>query len=274
MENEKEEFEQNGEIEKDEPGSFLSWKDLLQWQYIRWPVATFLAMILLFFLFDKALMPLYTKHGQEIKIPDVTGLSYEEAQKILQDHGFRPILDHKANSTSVETGHIISQSPVPGSIVKSNRRTYLTVSKGEKWVRVPKLVGGSERDAVLQLRQLDLVPGKRMYEFSSFYPKGVVSAQSVPVGDSLSVGDTVDIQISLGDIPENLTVPNLIGKSFEEAKKILSASGFQIGLITYQLNNDLLPETVIRQSLPADNTVDVGASIDLVLSRIEEKNEE
>lgn len=274
MENEREEFEQNSESGEPETSSPHSWKEWLQWQYVRWPVYAFLAMILLFFLFDKVVMPLYTKHGQEIKMPDVTGLSYEEAQKILHDQGFRPILGHEAYSMSVENGHIISQSPEPGSIVKSNRRTYLTVSKGEKWVRVPKLVGGSERDALLQLRQLDLVPGERMYEFSSFYPKGVVSAQSVPVGDSVSVGDTVDIQISLGDIPENLTVPNLIGKSFAEAKKILLANGFQIGLITYQLNNDLLPETVIQQSLPADSTVDVGASVDLVLSQIEEKNEE
>jgi serine/threonine-protein kinase len=219
-------------------------------------------------------MPLYTKHGKEVKMPNVTNLPFEEAEKILKDNGFRPILDHEVFSTLVPHGHVIAQNPLADAIVKTNRRTYLTVSKGEEAIRIPRLIGGSERDAVLQLRQLGLVPGERFYETSSFYPKGVVSDQSIPAGDSASVGDTVHIQISSGDPDDELVVPNLIGKSFEEAKKILLENGFKLGMITYQVNSDLLPDTIIQQSLPSDSTVSVGTEVDLILSQIENSNED
>lgn len=245
------------------------WLQSIRWKYFLYLGVVFAGFVVLVFLLDKVLMPLYTKHGQEVVMPDVTGKTVEEAERILKKHHFRPIVEKEVFSNQLPRGTVISQNPIPEAIVKTGRRTYLTVSKGIKIVPVPELIGGSERDAELKLRQVGLVPGEKMYEFSSFYPKGVVIAQSVPVGDSVTVGDTVGFVISLGEIPENLTVPNVVGKSLGEAKETLLKMGFQIGIVTYQVNNDLLPETVLQQSIPPDSVVDVGTAIDLVVSTIE-----
>jgi len=250
------------------------WLEWFKWKYTKWLVYLLVAMIVLFLFFNHIVMPIYTKHGNEVKMPNVTKLPFEEADKILKENGFRPILDHEVFSTLVPHGHVIAQNPLADAIVKSNRRTYLTVSKGEEAIRIPRLIGGGERNAVLQLQQLGLVPGERIYEPSSFYLKGVVSDQSIPAGDSVSVGDTVHIQISLGELKDDLAVPNLKGKSFKEAKKILLESGFKIGLISYQVNSDLLPETVIYQSITADSVVSLGSEVDLILSQIEDNNED
>lgn len=253
----------------------LSFRRLLSFRlkYLLWMTYAFAGFVVFVLLLDKVIMPLYTKHGREVTMPDVTGMPVEEAMKKLEEEGFRPILDKEVFNNFVPKGVVISQNPLPESIVKKGRRTYLTVSKGVKWVRVPSLIGISERDAQLRLRQLELVPGGPSYEFSSFYPKGVVIAQSVPEGDSVSIGDTVHIVVSLGDIPEYLVVPNLIGRSLRDAKEQLLRLGFRLGIVTYQVNNDLLPETVIAQSIPPDSTVDVGTTIDLVVSTIEESGE-
>ncbi len=262
------------ENKNDELKFFNSWKKILQLKYLVRIGYGLLGITLFYLLMDKAVLPIYTKHGEEIRMPDVTNMPFEEAEKILKEKKLRPILDHKVNSMAIPGGYVISQNPLPDAIVKSNRRTYLIVSKGEKWIRVPKLVGGSERDALLKLRQVELVPGRRISQFSSIYPRGVVSNQSIAIGDSARVGDTVDIEISRGDMPMNLTVPKLIGKSLEEAKKILLDGGFEIGLITYRTNNDLLPDTVIQQSVQPESIVDVGTEVDLILSQIEEKYQE
>ncbi len=252
----------------------LAWLKRLRWKYLLWAFYFFVGFVAFVLLFDKVIMPLYTKHGQEIIMPDVTGLPLEEAQKKLESKGFRPIIDKEVYSNQYPAGVVISQNPMPESVVKTGRRTYLTVSKGAKWVQVPRLIGGSERDAELKLRQKNLIPGEKSYEFSSFYPKGVVIAQSVPVGDSVTVGDTVNFVVSLGEIPENLKVPNLVGKSLKEARETLVKLGLRVGMVTYQVNNDLLPETVIQQSVPPDSVVDVGTPIDLVVSTIEKNQEE
>ena len=40
---------------------------------------------MLFLLMNHIVMQIYTKHGQEIKMPDVTGLSFEEAELLIND---------------------------------------------------------------------------------------------------------------------------------------------------------------------------------------------
>lgn len=248
-------------------------RDWFEWIHV---VRLAAAMAILFFfvlLTDQIVMPLYTKQGKEVILPEVEGLKRGQADSILTEGGFRVIMDREIHSRAIPRGIVISQNPLPQSIVKRGRRIYLTISKGEKWVKVPQLIGQSERNAQELLRQMELVP-ETEYEFSSLFPKGVVYEQSIAPDDSASVGDTVRFIISLGDIPENLIVPAVIGKSLSEARRILIRTGLQIGSVTYQVNDDLLPQTVIQQSIPADSLVDVGEPIDLIISTITDESEE
>lgn len=249
-------------------------RDWFEWVYL---VRLVVAMAILFFftlLMDQIVMPLYTKQGREVILPNVEGLNKEQADSMLTSGGFRVIKDREVNSRTYPPGIVISQNPLPHSTVKRGRRVYLVISKGEKWVGVPQLIGQSERNAQELLRQVELFP-ETEYEFSSLFPKGVVFEQSLPPNDSASVGDTVQFIISLGDIPENLIVPAVIGKSLAEARRILIRTGLQIGSVTRQINDELLPDTVVQQSIPADSLVDVGEPINLIISRItDEGNEE
>ncbi|MEE9168213.1 MAG: PASTA domain-containing protein [bacterium] len=284
MEIEQNEFEQQDNEAEQEPASepvgnrWRRWldafRDWFEWRYLGWLGIGFAAIALFALLMDQMVMPLYTKQGREVILPNVESELLEDAERILAENGFRVILDHEKYSVSVAKGYVISQNPLPLTVVKTGRRIYLTLSRGEKWVEVPRLVGQSERNAQAILRQVELVPGETEFEFSELYPGGVVFDQSVPYGDSVSVGETIRFVVSLGDIPEDLTVPNVVGKSLEEARRILVRTGMQIGFIAFQDNDDLLPETVIQQSIPPDSLVDVGEFIDLIVSQISENPEE
>jgi serine/threonine-protein kinase len=234
-----------------------------------WAVYLFVGFVVLVIVCDQAIMPLYVKHGKDVVLPNVVGKDFTEAQKELTNQGFRVILDKETYSFDYPAGTVTFQNPFPESVVKKGRRVYLTVSKGERRVQVPKLTGGSERDAELRLRRLGLKVGKKNYEFSSYFPRGVVTSQSVPEGDTLQVGQSVDFTVSLGDVPEHFIVPDLVGKSLSEATYILLHAGLKVGTVTSEINNDLLPDTVIRQSVPAGTEVEMGQAIDLVVSKID-----
>ncbi len=234
-----------------------------------WSAFAFIGLIVLVITCDQVIMPLYVKHGKDVVLPQVAGRQFSEADSLLKKQGFKTILDKEVYSSKYPKGTITFQNPFPESIVKKGRRVYLTVSKGEKRVAVPKLIGGSERDAELKLNRLGLKVGKKNYEFSTYFPKGVVTSQSVQENDTLQVGQSVNFAISLGDIPEYFIVPNLVGKSLKEATYVLLHSGLKVGPVSKEANDNLLPDTVIRQSVPAGTEVDMGQAIGLVVSEFD-----
>lgn len=243
---------------------FLRWK-----KWILRGLYGSIGFIVLVVTCDQVVMPLYVKHGKDVVLPSVIGKPFPEAQKFLKDRGFHAILDREAYNSDYPQDEVTFQNPFPESIVKKGRRVYLTISKGEKRVSVPKLVGGSERDAGLKLQRLSLKVGKKNYEFSTYYPRGVVMSQSVSPGDTLQVGQSVDFTVSLGEIPEHFIVPQLVGKSLKEATYILLHDGLKVGRVSREANDNLLPDTVIRQSFPAGTEVEMGQSIDLVVSEFQ-----
>lgn len=132
---------------------------------------------------------------------------------------------------------------------------------------MPNLVGGSERDARFRLSSLGLLLQEVVYEHSSYYPEGVVADQSIPAQSQVEVGTPVRLTVSLGPLPSQFIVPSLVGKSLEEARRELRKAGLTLGRIEYQMSRDLLPETVIAQSIPPGRQVAAGDSVDLVISQ-------
>jgi len=228
-----------------------------------------LALFLLFVLCDKIIMPLYVHHGQEVVLPNVIGMSFEQAREFLQARGFKIIKNREMHDPHLPEGHIISQNPEPYAVVKKGRRVYVTVSMGKREVVVPRLIGGSEKDAEFILKRLELELGEVNYEFSTYYPRGVVISQSIPPDSSVKVGTPVGIIVSLGKPYDKYIVPKVVGMNLKEARKSLLTAGLKLGRIDYRVQNELLPETVIEQSIPPGTEVLQGDSVDLVVSKVE-----
>ncbi|NOX36629.1 MAG: PASTA domain-containing protein [Calditrichaeota bacterium] len=223
----------------------------------------FFALVL---IMDNLVMPWYTKHGKEYELPDITELPVEQAIDILKQNGFTPVIQDSVYDSDLPPGTVLRQNPLPFSTVKKGRRVYLVVSIGEKPVIMPNLVGLTPQDAKFRLTEEALQLNRTFYDFSEYYPKGVVIAQSVPPGDTLRKGQSVNITVSLGPPPEAQKVPSLKGKSLIAAKKELEVLGIPLGRIDYQYRPDLVPETVVAQSIPAGTPVVEADSINLVVS--------
>jgi len=227
-------------------------------------------MIFLYVIFDQIIMPLYTRHGQEIIVPDLTNLFYEDARDQLEQMGLEIVEESKKFDVNniFPIGVVMTQNPKPQSKVKKGRRIYVIVSKGEAIIEMPDLINKSERNASFLLKNKKLQLGEIIYEFSDFFPAGVVAKQSIPPGTEIKPGMFVDLTVSSGRFPDKFIVPNLVNRNLNDAKKIIFQAGLTLGSISFELRDDLLPETVITQSVPPNLEVTQGDTINLIVSKL------
>lgn len=234
-------------------------------------LATIFVLIFLFFVIDHIVMPIYTHHGEEEELPDITEKPYAEAKRILEERGFTIIKEAEKYDATYPESTVVSQNPVPFARVKKGRRIYVTLSAGERLIQVPRVIGLSERDAEFSLRQAGVTLGEIYYEYHSYHLSGVVFSQSVDANMEVVEHTPVDITVSMGRQPDRFIVPDVMGKSLEMATRLLRRAGLRVGDITYEVEQNLVPDTIIRQSRDGGEEVMQGTAINLVVSRLEEE---
>ena len=107
----------------------------------------------------------YTRHGQYISVPDVSGMFEEEAGQAPAAVGLKyEVLDYKYDRMTVEGG-VIEQKPKSGSYVKDGRTIYLTLNSGREPLRaVPDVADNSSlRAAESRLNAAGFKLGRTVY---------------------------------------------------------------------------------------------------------------
>ena len=229
---------------------------------------TILVFILFAIIMDLLVMPIYTKNGFEVELPDITELSYEEAADFLKSNGFKMIVDTTKFNALYPESTVIAQSPNPFSLVKKGRRIYVTLSLGQKQVFVPKVTGTSPNNVRFLLEQAGLSLGEVYYEFNTYTPKNVVFRQSL-ADTMMAEGTPVDITVSLGRALSEIFVPDVVGKSYSLAKKMLNEAGLKLGSVSYRQNDKLLSDTILNQNPEAGTRVNQYTQIRLIVSTLE-----
>jgi serine/threonine-protein kinase len=230
-------------------------------------IVVFVSIIIFALLMDKIVMPLYVQFGNEVDLPDVIEMPVNEAQSLLEEQGFEIVIRDSLYDASHPVGTVIEQNPYPYAVVKEGRRVYLTVSIGEEPIIMPNLFGVSPREAELILVTHELKLGSRNYVYSDRYHEGTVMGQSYPQGQQIKSGSRIDIIISLGQLGVEAVVPDLVGKSLHEARERLRAVKLDIADIEWEERDNILPETIISQSLPAGKSFSPDETIILVVSK-------
>jgi len=129
----------------------------IRWNKSKYLIIPLLAILVLYIFFDDILMPMYTRHGQSIEVPNVVEMTYEGARTLLQQNDLKIVEKAKKFDIHYRSGIVISQNPQPFSQVKKGRRIYVIVSKGEPTVEMPLLIGNSEQNAIFEINRLGVV---------------------------------------------------------------------------------------------------------------------
>ncbi|MGD1045549.1 MAG: PASTA domain-containing protein [Bacteroidota bacterium] len=229
-------------------------------------IVVFIGLIF-FFLFDSILMPLYVQKGKTTKVPDVIGLSLEDAKQKIKEAGLDPKEAEYKNDKRYKIGTVVLQNPVAESEVKRNRGVYLTISGGEELVDVPNLKGKSVREAAFNLENYNLKLGTISYEPSEEIFANTIIRQEIQPGAKIRSGNIINVTVSQGRSTDKHPVPDVSLKTLNEAEKILTDNGFYIGKTTYQTNIDILPNTILEQSPRAGELLQLGQPIDLIIAQ-------
>lgn len=225
------------------------------------------AIIIFILLMDKVIMPLYVGYGNEVTLPDVTQNDYSSAVISLHKLGFKVVKESKYDPYA-NTGIVLSQNPLPFTVVKKGRTVHLTVSLGEQKVTVPNLVGISARDAEIKLQENNLMAGEIEYQFSSM-PEGIVINQQYESMTELKKGTQVSFTISSGEEKKQVIMPNTINKSISIAVDMVKREGLVVGKSLFEVRNDLLPNTVIF-SHPSEGQILIpGDTVYFIISKID-----
>ncbi|MCR5481468.1 MAG: Stk1 family PASTA domain-containing Ser/Thr kinase [Clostridia bacterium] len=100
--------------------------------------------------------------------------------------------------------------------------------------------------------------------YSSDYDEGKICSQTPKSGSKVKNGKTVTVNISKG-AKEN-TVPNLIGKSYDDAVFLLEKYGYKVGKVTVDEASDMPKDAVVEQSPESGETAKPGSSVSFVIS--------
>ena len=206
----------------------------------------FFVIITLIFIADSYIIPSYVHNRQMIRIPNVVGMSYQEAIEIIERHNLKYEVSAEQYASTQPPGTVLDQKPAYGASIKVSRPIYLTISKGTQTVVVPNLKGLSARTAKVALMNVGLNLGEPLYEFNESVAKDSIISQSAKAGSNLVLGDSVQVVISKGS--ENLVfVPRLVGLPLDEAKVILENYGLKVGSVRYEFDETFAPGVVIDQ---------------------------
>lgn len=223
-------------------------------------------VVVLIILFNNVLMPWYVRHSVLVKVPNVVGLKYEEAKKVLESAGLELKQGNIRYDETKPFGQVLEQMPPPDEMVKYGRRVYVVICGGEQMIEVPKLVGRSLRDAKFVLEQRNLQIGEVVKQFSNEFPEDVIIRQVQQPGSKVKKSTKIDLIVSNGPQVGDIIIPDLIGKKVEEAKKILAEKKLQMGKITYQPSDK--PVGVIIDQYPLkDKSAKENTTVDVIVSK-------
>jgi eukaryotic-like serine/threonine-protein kinase len=190
----------------------------------------------------------------------VVGADQANAEAKLRQEGFR--VDTVQKTAEQPPGQVIGQDPTGGTKAKKGSTVTLTVSAGPQQVSVPQVVGLTVSSARGRLQKAGLDASERE-ENSDTVAQGRVISVSPPEGQKVDKGSSVTLVVSSGK--PQVEVPDVVGKSFDEAQSTLQAAGFKVTRADKE--SDKSPGTVLSQNPKSGGRIDSGSTIALTVAK-------
>jgi len=184
---------------------------------------------------------------ERVQVPDVVGSSISVAQQRLEKAGFE-VVTVRDNSDKPRN-QVIGQNPGGRTTADKGSRVTLTVSEGRSIQTVPNVTGAGRRTAAKAL----VAAGFKVDEVEQFSDEVKINrviSQSPSAGSAVQQGGTVELVISKGR--EKVAVPDVVGKSEDDARSALEADGFRVAVRKSETDAEQ-PGTVLSQN-PGEGT--------------------
>lgn len=197
---------------------------------------------------------------QGVEVPNVVGLTFDEANTQLVSKGF---LVNKTEdySDTIEAGRVIAQTPADGNKAPKGSVITVTVSLGKEdtKIRVPNLIGLSEQDGTVEAIEAGLTVGSVTHIYSDEVGEGMICYQSYSHGSYVDQGTSIDIKVSQG--AQKVTYKcnvSIVAPTTSEAPQYVS--GMEVGITLVADDGTVLMDTKVTTFPVATNINGIASS--------------
>lgn len=245
-------YESKEQIEKDK----IKEKKLNKVLFITGILTFVLALTALFILF---ILPKF--NSKEIEVPDVSKMSVEKAEKVLEKKGFEVSDDVKeVVDDNIETGKVVRTNPQAGRTVKKKARITLYISSGKEKVKIEDYKD-KELDTVkylLEQQGLTVEIEEKEFIKDDNVKENVIVEQSVKAGEEVEKGSLIILTIS----KIVLTYPDFVNENYTitAVEEFCKDNNIKLEKVAKEDNN-YKENSIIRQSREAGTKVLSGATL-------------
>lgn len=237
-------------------------------------VASIIALFVLIFVATLVitLTVINSSSPKDVQIPNVVNLTQEEAKQRIEQLKLK-FAYKEEYSADVEAGHVISQDPqyINNYSVKEGSTVTVVISKGMEQTKVPKVIGMEYSKAESALNEAGLEVEK-VEETSQKVEAGYVISQEIDANTEVQKGTKIKIHVSTGTGIKKVTVTSVIGKSSEEAKKILTDLKLEVNVVEDE-DTSKSDGVVLKQSVDPGTSVEEGSAITITVNKIEKNKQ-
>ncbi|MGZ4162827.1 MAG: Stk1 family PASTA domain-containing Ser/Thr kinase [Tumebacillaceae bacterium] len=210
---------------------------------------------------------------KDVTMPNVVGETYDQAVKDLVKAGLDQTNIHRSNTTDSNgkpVNTVLQQDQYAGKTIKANREVTLTVATGPQKFAMPNVVSLNKQDAINQLKTAGVPDGNITTEDKedANATPGTVLAQTPTSGNQVDA--TVSVKLTVAKAITQVNMPDLTGKTVNEAKTILQGLGLTVNQTIPKAPQagQNVPKDHILQTGPyeAGSKVPKGTAIDLYVS--------
>lgn len=226
-------------------------------------LGTVLAALLLMVLFGSlaSIMDSLSGNNTEVEVENYVGRNLTEAQQMIDKAGLKYTVNY-SYSSEYANNLVIRQNINAGQKVKTGRFIELTVSQGSQTFTMPAITDMTLSQARVLLSKYDVsIESEDVVDDS--VAAGLIITQEPEEGAEISAGAQIKVTVSKG---KEITVPDLKGRTEEDAMVYLVIQGLTLGNITRAESHEYDEGIVIGQSLTAGDTALEGSGIDLIVS--------
>jgi len=206
---------------------------------------------------------------EEVRVPDLTGQDIVTVIETLTAQGLQLKVERRESHPAVPRNAVISQTPAPGSGIKKGRQVRVVVSQGPSELQAPMLVGEHYRKAEIMTRQAGFFPGDLSRVSSENVERDIVISQAPQAGSPVEKGGKISVLVSSGRKVPLLVTPKLVGKTAEEAVKIVERAGLQHRIVyrTSRTKFSAVESVVVSQNPDAGYPVSSDGTVDIIVSK-------
>lgn len=218
-------------------------------------------LVLLLFASLASIFSSLNSDNQEVEVRNFVGMNLTQAEELLTKDGLKYTVKY-SNSSEYANNLVMRQNINAGQKVKTGRYIELTVSQGNKTFTMPLITGMTLSQARVMLANYNVtIESEDVVDDS--VAAGQIISQSPDEGAEISAGTVVKVTVSKG---KELTVPDLKGRTEEDAMVYLAIQGFNLGEVKRAESHEYEEGYVIGQSPAPGDTALEGSSIDLTVS--------